>query len=85
MSFQSIRSKNLLPCDAAQDVRELIDSSRAVIDGKDIGPVGALTRQAKLNEFLIPQRGIFAVARAFLEAPSGVRVELGKDVSVVGH
>jgi hypothetical protein len=63
----------------------LIDSSRAVIDGKDIGPVGALARQARLNEFLIPQRGIFAVARAFLQAPSGVRVELGQDVSVVGH
>jgi len=49
----------------------LIDSSRAVVNGTDAGPVGALSRQASLNEFLIPQRGVFAVARAFLEAPKG--------------
>lgn len=47
----------------------LIDSSRAVVSGTDTGPVGALREQASLNEFLIPQRGIFAVARAFLEVP----------------
>ena len=35
----------------------LIDSSRAVINETDIGPVGALNQQASLNEFLIPQRG----------------------------
>jgi hypothetical protein len=53
----------------------LIDSSRAVIDGTDIGPVGALRQQASLNEFLIPQRGVFAVARAFLEAPKSGSVQ----------
>jgi hypothetical protein len=49
----------------------LIDSSRALVNGTDAGPVGALSQQASLNEFLIPQRGVFAVARAFLEAPKG--------------
>jgi hypothetical protein len=47
----------------------LIDSSRAVVDDLDPGPVGPLNQQASLNEFLIPQRGVFAVARAYLEAP----------------
>jgi len=47
----------------------LIDSSRAVVNGIDLGPVGALVQQASLSEFLIPQRGIFAVARAFMETP----------------
>jgi hypothetical protein len=49
----------------------LIDYSRAVIDGADAGPVGPLSQQASLNDFLIPQRGIFAVARAFLKSPQG--------------
>jgi hypothetical protein len=49
----------------------LIDSSRAVVNKTDLGPVGALNQQASLNEFLIPQRGVFAVARAFMEAPKG--------------
>jgi hypothetical protein len=48
----------------------LIDSSRAVVKGEDIGPLGALEQQARLSDFLIPQRGIFAVAQAFLEAPN---------------
>jgi hypothetical protein len=49
----------------------LIDSSHAVINGFDAGPVGPLNQQASLNDFLIPQRGVFAVARSFLEVPSG--------------
>ncbi|HEY7304407.1 MAG TPA: hypothetical protein VH601_09850 [Bryobacteraceae bacterium] len=48
----------------------LIDSSRAVVKGQDLGPVGPLSRQAELRDLLIPQKGLFAVARAFLEAPS---------------
>lgn len=47
----------------------LVKSSRAVVKGVDVGPVGPLRTQARLNEFLIPQRGVFAVARAFLQAP----------------
>ena len=53
----------------------LIDSSCAVVNGIDLGPVGALDQQASLNEFLIPQRGIFAVARAFLEAPKSTSAQ----------
>jgi hypothetical protein len=51
----------------------LIDSSRAVIEGTDLGPIGPLDLQARLNDFLIPQRGMFAVARAFMEAPGMLR------------
>ena len=53
----------------------LIDSSRAVVNGSELGPVGALDVQASLNDFLIPQRGIFAIARAFLEAPRGTSAQ----------
>jgi hypothetical protein len=44
----------------------LINSSHAVLNGMDLGPVGALDRQARLDDFFIPQRGLFALARAFL-------------------
>jgi len=47
----------------------LIDSSHAIVNGLDLGPPGALIPQARLNEVLIPQRGLFAVARAFLHTP----------------
>jgi hypothetical protein len=50
----------------------LVQSSRAVLNGMDIGPVGALPTQARLNDFLIPQRGIFAIARAFLEKTDNI-------------
>jgi hypothetical protein len=50
----------------------LVKSSRAVVDGVDLGPVGPLSTPARLNEFFIPQRGIFAVARAYLETTDQV-------------
>ena len=50
----------------------LVKTSRAVVNGVDAGPVGPLPTQARLNEFLIPQRGVFAVARAFLERTANV-------------
>ena len=52
----------------------LIDSSHAVIDGIEVGPVGPLKLQASLNDFLIPQRGVFAVARAFLDTPEKLEI-----------
>jgi hypothetical protein len=45
----------------------LVESSRATIHGVDAGPVGALRQQARLNDFLIPQRGLFATARSYLQ------------------
>jgi len=47
----------------------LIDSSHAILNGLDLGPAGALARQARLSDLLMPQRGVFAVARAFLQRP----------------
>ena len=46
----------------------MISSSRAILAGEDLGPVGALARQARLNDFFIPQRGMFAVARALMQS-----------------
>lgn len=51
----------------------LIESSRAVVEGVDLGPPGPLPGQARLGDFLIPQRGLFAVARVRLEQPQGIR------------
>ena len=48
----------------------LIDSSRAAVNQIDLGPLGPLHEQARLNEFLIPQRGVFAIARSFVETRS---------------
>ena len=50
----------------------LVKSSRAEVNGVDLGPVGPLPEQARLNDFLIPQRGIFAIARSFLESKNRV-------------
>ena len=50
----------------------LVKSSRAIIHGVDAGPLGPLARQARLRDLLIPQRGVFAVVRAFLGTASSV-------------
>jgi hypothetical protein len=47
----------------------LIDSSHAIWNGCDLGPAGPLPQQARLQDVLIPQNGVFAVARAFLQTP----------------
>lgn len=47
----------------------LVKSSRAVVDGVDLGPAGPLSSQARLNDFVMPQKGIFAVASAFMQSP----------------
>lgn len=43
-----------------------VTTSKAVIDGEDLGPVGPLGEQAHLADFYFPQRGIFAVGRIFV-------------------
>jgi hypothetical protein len=50
-----------------------IRDSRAVVCGEDVGKPGPLPVQAELGEFLIPQRGLFAVGSAFLESFDGER------------
>lgn len=44
-----------------------IPSSRALVGGRELGSVGALPVQAKLGDFWIPQRGLFAIGGAFFE------------------
>lgn len=58
----------------------LVDSSAATLTGQDLGPTGPLSRQARLGDFFIPQRGLFAVARGYFERPRkamGVRPAKG--------
>ena len=40
--------------------------SHAVVEGEDLGPIGALREQAHMADFYIPQRGIFAMGRVFI-------------------
>lgn len=44
-----------------------IPSSRARIEGVDIGELGPLPEQEHLGDFWIPQRGLFVIGRAFFE------------------
>ena len=43
----------------------VIDRSHATLAGEDLGVPGALHDQARLGDFWIPQRGVFALGRAF--------------------
>jgi len=41
-------------------------ASHAVVNGTDLGPMGALSEQAHMADFYFPQRGIFAIGRVFV-------------------
>jgi len=45
-------------------------ASRAVVDGEDLGPIGAVPEQAHLADFFLPQRGLFATGRFFVTGPA---------------
>jgi hypothetical protein len=45
----------------------LIEKSRALIGSVDVGEPGPLREQARLGDFLIPQRGLFAIGSSFVE------------------
>lgn len=47
----------------------LIESSHAVVDGVSVGPTGPLATQASLGDLLLPQRGLFTLARSHFERP----------------
>jgi hypothetical protein len=45
----------------------IIPSSRATVAGRDLGTLAPLPEQARLGDFFIPQRGLFAFGRGFFE------------------
>ena len=45
-----------------------IEAAAAVVEGQDLGSVGPLRQQARLGDFWIPNRGIFATGSAGCEA-----------------
>jgi hypothetical protein len=51
----------------------MIKESRAAIDGQSLGQPGPLPEQGRLGEFLIPQRGVFAIVSAYLESFDAAR------------
>ncbi|MFE3293709.1 hypothetical protein [Rhodococcus sp. NPDC059234] len=42
-----------------------VDDSRATVDGIDLGAPGPLPDQARLGDFWLPQRGMFAIGEAY--------------------
>lgn len=45
----------------------LVDESAAIVEGEALGDPGPLSVQDHLGEFWLPQRGVFAISRAFFE------------------
>lgn len=54
-----------------------VERTVARIDGVDIGPPGPLAEQTALGDFRLPQRGMFAVGRAYFEQYDAARHEAG--------
>lgn len=54
-----------------------VERTVARIDGVDIGPPGPLAEQTALGDFRLPQRGMFAVGRAYFEQYDAARHEVG--------
>jgi hypothetical protein len=47
-----------------------VANSRAVVEGEELGPIGALPEQAHMADFYFPQRGIFAMGRVYVTPPA---------------
>lgn len=45
-----------------------VEASAAILDSRDLGEIGSLSDQARLGDFWIPNRGIFALGEARFEA-----------------
>jgi hypothetical protein len=54
--------------------------SRAVLGGINLGPTGPMAIQARLGDFVIPQRGLFAIADAFVKGDA-VTCQLSADAA----
>jgi hypothetical protein len=48
----------------------LIATAAAIVDGVDLGEIGPAPTPGKLADFRIPQRGLFAIGRAFFDPDS---------------
>ncbi len=46
----------------------IIADSSAIVEGQDLGGIGPLQSQARLGDFWIPQRGIFAIGSSMFDA-----------------
>ena len=44
-------------------------ASKASVGDTDLGAMGPAPRQAQLGDFALPQRGMFAIGRAFFADP----------------
>ena len=54
----------------------LVSNSSAKLDGHDLGPMGNAGEQARLGDFWLPTRGLFAIGRAFFETYDAARHQL---------
>lgn len=46
----------------------VVRRSRAIVRGKDVGPMGPLAQQTRLGDLWLPQRGLFTAYQAYLAA-----------------
>jgi hypothetical protein len=53
-----------------------LDRSAAELEGRELGMPGPVPDQARLGDFWIPQRGLFAIGRAFFEPADPARHHL---------
>lgn len=58
---------------AAPNAMWIVSDSRARLRGTDLGPIGPLSEQAGVGDFLMPQRGVLAAGTACFEPLDEVR------------
>lgn len=51
----------------------LATAAAAIVDGRDLGPIGSHGRNAHLGERILPDRGLFVIGREVYSVPAAVR------------
>ena len=58
-----------------------VANSHSIVEGEDLGPIGALAEQAHMEDFYFPQRGMLAVGRLFITPLKDLRPSLRTNVA----
>jgi hypothetical protein len=61
-----------------------VANSTAIVEGIDLGPPGPLAEQARLGDFWLPQRGIFAVGEGTFESFDPGRHHVARPATMPG-
>jgi hypothetical protein len=55
----------------------LVANSEATLDGVDLGAIGPSPTPGRMADFWIPQRGVFAIGRAFFQTAQANNADTG--------